>query len=90
MAAAKHTPGPWVYGEREPRTGRIQVWSQDGIATGVAHAFFEPDAKLIAAAPALADALEKLVAAFEDENLPDCTAALKESRVALRTAGRLP
>lgn len=38
----------------------------------------------------LADALQMLIAAFDDENLPDCTAALKAGRAALAAAGRAP
>lgn len=92
----QHTPGPWAHAdEADPIGHRIVVWSVP-TAAGVAHAFTLPDARLIAAAPALADALEKCanLTRLQRES-PQTVRQVGEkvgqiAREALRTAGRLP
>jgi hypothetical protein len=63
MADPKHTPGPWWAGERAPKhLGSVIAIMSSGtkVATGVAHAWTEADAALIAAAPELLAALKAL------------------------------
>lgn len=63
MAEPKHTPGPWWASARAPKhLGSVILISSSapGVATGVAHAWTEADARLIAAAPELLAALKAL------------------------------
>jgi hypothetical protein len=107
VSAGKHTPGPWAMEVR--RDGDIEVGPSEGLTLGgvapLATVYGddrEPstcwpvtaNAKLIAAAPALADALEAVLRESRDwiiENMSDAErAALEAARAALRAAGRLP
>lgn len=63
--SVKHTPGPWV-DESElatPTSRQVSSFSRDGnrvLQVVVASSNLEEDARLIAAAPELLDALEKI------------------------------
>ena len=68
VKAAKHTPGPWVVVERKQGRGVSRViWRADGAGTGITRIEGDPgpgevnaaNARLIAAAPALLEALER-------------------------------
>ena len=75
MTAAKHTPGPWQVGSRHTSNG---VWTQGGDLIASTHSsqravdrdaqILEQDAnaRLIAAAPELLDALRKCVNLLEE------------------------
>jgi len=88
----KHTPGPWAYSPQKGKPGHCnlaQVWRSDGkcLATltstkneGEATA----DACLIAAAPDMLEALEK-IAAFDDGSVI-CTAKFDEMAAIARAA----
>jgi hypothetical protein len=73
MSEHKHTPGPWVLDETSPTSRRIYANEVDRrneqiLATVSAHQWYEEglaNARLIAAAPDLLAACEKL-AAIED------------------------
>ena len=78
----KWTPGPWWYGEPEPRTGRIMVISRP-TATGVAIAFRGEEAALIAAAPDMAEALRRALLHLPTCTRPGCSCAYCRCRDAL-------
>lgn len=95
MAKIQHAPGPWTASVIGDITG------PDG-CIGTAYAFRHPgerrtasevraNAKIMAAGPCLADALERLlyftVEGFDEPS--DLIAAINESRAALKAAGRL-
>jgi hypothetical protein len=83
---ARHTPGPWM----PDKDGVIALPTGQRIAFAGSSA----NAKLIAAAPALADALELALDDFAFvTSAPDCEYlgnTLTVIRAALRLAGRLP
>lgn len=97
MSAAKHTPGPWVLADRNKKGFAARIISGDPNSGIVADAYgggemaqVDANAKLIAAAPELADAVEMLLKRIAG----DCTreeadAAPDNARSALRKAGRL-
>jgi len=101
VSAPKHTPGPWSIDEtpveyvaiRGPgdapvwlhSVAEIEVLGGDDEQERVARA----NAKLIAAAPALADALGDTLWFIEKAG-PLGAALLARARAALRAAGRLP
>jgi hypothetical protein len=77
--AWRHTPGPWRVSKRDPSF--VERGSVTGIAT-IARTFdpsrANSDAHLIAAAPAMRDALEALLLERESEgyaSAPTCVAA---------------
>lgn len=100
-SAAKHTPGPWrlaennladVWTDKQRTDGAGDEFVADcgpfGHQQGLAEAI--ANATLIAAAPALADALQRLCdvhGGFDFNGLP---CALEQAHKALRAAGRLP
>ena len=88
--SANHTPGPWFH-ESADRGNRHVIRFKAPHYTGrgevLAQQIERPeDARLMAAAPVLADALEGLLASTPGDNFAQREAA----RVALRTAGRIP
>jgi hypothetical protein len=86
----KHTPGPWVFGNR-----RWVYGPNDECVAVVGDGFRETDsanAKLIAAAPELLEALSDLVyemtaEASAEQRLRNCGYALEKARLALQRAG---
>lgn len=83
-----HTPGPWFadssfVGARSIDRFIIKCSSKD-LPDGVAEA--EANARLIAAAPDLADALRWALDQIEDDLDPDHQAALAAARAALAAA----
>jgi hypothetical protein len=84
---AKHTPGPWTYGIR--RDGSIWLSLGDHKTPKAAHyqgdlCATEADARLIAAAPALLEACERLIgrAAYTSEDAAFARAAVAAATVA--------
>jgi hypothetical protein len=71
MSEEKHTPGPWKIGTPPPN-GEQTIGTQSGmmVAVAVTGVNFEQqtiaNAKLIAAAPDLLEALQSIVASAED------------------------
>jgi hypothetical protein len=112
MSAAKHTPGPWKLEteSRSPDGSELVITDSDGgytialcrSATGIPDADeAEANAKLIAAAPALAEALEKAADTLRDAATAyhffgkhvaaeAMEIAEKYSREVLRAAERVP
>ena len=100
MSTAKHTPGPWV--AEDNRAARADhFWGVYAIHAEPGHRMpaecHGPDgaanAKLIAAAPTLAEALESCASLLETMcgNTDDvANKAIELSQSALRAAGRLP
>ena len=90
MSEAKHTPGPWladgasVYEERDDFSVICNFWSSSLPE-------WEANARLIAAAPDLLEALEQLVIEYDDVELADAepsslTAAFNAARAAIAKA----
>lgn len=76
MTEAKHTPGPWFAEEDEE--GNWRVADEDGawVARSLSWAREEEaDAYLIAAAPDLLEALERMVSLFLRQNAHDVAGA---------------
>jgi hypothetical protein len=115
--SAKATPGPWEAVLKDDSRGQpvcyyrgliALVESRLSVVLGPGHAYdtvpeeqWEPNAKLIAAAPDLADALTYFVRMFGEtpdgewpvqiaEDPSTMTATLAAARSSLRKAGRLP
>ena len=71
MSATKHTPGPWVekYGTLYGSNGEKVVCSSNGLAFGSVNSW--PDAaanaRLIAAAPELLEALQAIISDMDSE-----------------------
>lgn len=97
-----HTPGPWRVGPSGPNQC-LTIGTANGLMVAmVSHGHNHPteaNAKLIAAAPALADQLDGVLAcALHDANDPVIDSVtivvsrerVKAARSALRAAGRLP
>lgn len=63
MTNDKHTPGPWVTEDRTSKGAGFSVIATDVhySCSGVAHYAGEADARLIAAAPDLLEALEQII-----------------------------
>ena len=80
-----HTPGPWNI--EEPLAEKVPFRIGTNL-TAIAHVFLEPNARLIAAAPALLEALEASV--YVIERLPTSLGydfdVLKQARAAIRAA----
>jgi hypothetical protein len=90
---SKHTPGPWFVAPRnEVNSAGHNIamiadldWGQYRDAEDNGEAEFEANARLIAAAPDLLEAL-KAAMAFLDENVadPDITAGMAQAYIKLR------
>lgn len=92
----KHTAGPWVV-VTTPSSTQTNVWSWDGknlIATCDTGPFSKSlalgqrraNARLIAAAPCLLEALQWAVTQIEDDLDPDHQAALEAAKQAIENA----
>lgn len=86
MSEAKHTPGPWTIQPFGDETEAHVLGKYREIVATVA----DCDARLIAAAPALADALARLADACDNAhgNTLEQREAMDTARAALREAGR--
>ena len=102
MSGASHTPGPWEIGNPERGDHRFYVYCDNALGTAVAATVFEHDmtgwpeatrlanARLIAAAPELLEALE--IAAEREcsswcaESVGEHTKACKRNRTAIAKA----
>lgn len=76
--AIKHTPGPWHIGVRQPNSDKF-IYGQDGSEVANCdmltnfHDVNLANARLIAAAPDMLEALEKAASILEDEyQTTDC------------------
>jgi hypothetical protein len=78
-----HTPGPW---HTSPCSHGGLIVIRDGISQSHIQIVPEEDARLIAAAPALADALRDLLAYLESPALHDAAVAIPRARAALALA----
>jgi hypothetical protein len=92
MPFSPHTPGPWVTMREDSGVYFVQA-KQGPVRVCVAHAFGAADAQLIAAAPALVEALERLLdewkerlAKFDRSQDFDIPTRILEARAALRLA----
>ena len=89
-----HTPGPWQVAER---LGLPVIMDGDGFHVadvierrGVGRGFSPEttgNARLIAAAPCLLQALESLVSCIQDTRGPNAYSALESARLAIAKAG---
>lgn len=75
MTAAKHTPGPWsehevqrrIVADRSPGYRVTVAWMADACEDAIPHDVRDANARLIAAAPALLEALERAHALLDLE-----------------------
>jgi hypothetical protein len=82
-----HTPGPWIVSEYMD-DGRLGVLSpQNEILCAVSTGLREPDAKLIAAAPEMAEALQRALNWLASYPGGNAEGAYNEVRAALAKAG---
>jgi len=97
MSQAKHTPGPWLTDRNNVHTGQIatihhclnnnwvEVWTDKWAETGLGEAEQEANARLIAAAPELLDALVEAASGYSEfsegdrEILRKCRAAIAKA-----------
>ena len=98
MSNAKHTPGPWLAKHRQgaDEMYRTEVYSEQhgGIATcdwtpkncgnGVTSTYREANARLIASAPELLEALQKMLDVWEHGGI--ATYPIGEARAAISKA----
>ncbi len=104
MSAPKHTPGPWVVCEQEDDFGAFTVfpesmlvdeviaakdWDRFVVRAGLDHPEFEANARLIASAPDLLEALRNLADLYDTDegcrSLPEYIAA--RAAIAKATGG---
>ena len=95
--SAKHTPGPWLTDRRKAHTGQIatihhclnndwiEIWTDKWAETGLGEGEQEANARLIAAAPELLDALQCLVDLMPDPEL-DIDAVQREQVIKAKAA----
>ncbi len=77
---SKHTPGPWHVANRQPGHGEYRICAAGNwMIAAVPPRYPRPDcepleanARLIAAAPALAEALKAWMAFHAESRLPNC------------------
>jgi hypothetical protein len=89
---SKHTPGQWTTGKgqflvREVDNKRfIARTAMPGYYRGRSDEEAEANAKLIAAAPAMLDVLERLVTYYQSESRPEAVFKLDAARAAIAKA----
>ena len=90
MNAQKHTPGPWhrngtrIFAQRNPgghKTDIAEVFRDVGAQAA------EANAHMIAAALALAEALEDMITLTENYNVGQNSSVIERARAALKEAG---
>lgn len=95
MTTAKHTPGPWHVNAIDSMHGRItgdetsEGWDKlqiNGANRTIASVYRSKDARLIAAAPALLAALERVDRAFERGRYPELQGIWTDAINAIRKA----
>lgn len=90
---SKHTPGPWTITEDDTRITAVHPLRKHSYEIVTVHYAFQHDqfranAKLIAAAPDLAEALQTLVDLETKQHRPEVAAkAFADARAALAKAG---
>ena len=95
--SAQHTPGPWVVGNLDKNDQRLVRGEHFEIATCWHHCVgsiekeMEANARLIAAAPELLEALEQVLIEYDEVDLADhepqsFTSAINEARAAIAKA----
>ena len=90
MSESKHTPGPWRVGVTSD-AGEVDVIAEGGWFVAVAcdsagDGDTEANANLIAAAPDMLEALEKLVSRIDETRGPTADTALAAARAAIKKA----
>lgn len=92
---SKHTPGPWTENiDRRPKGQSIEITNSNPTASALAYVphhgkFSEANAKLIAAAPDMAEALRQAVEVFNAKEIDALQAfvMIERMRAALAKAG---
>lgn len=79
-----HTPGPWKLQKHGSMgQGVVMYFVNDTTSIGTSN---EADAKLIASAPDLLDALTRIVAAMDDHNGDEIVPAVRAAKIAIAKA----
>ena len=92
MSETKHTKGPWVIGPDAVNETRRQEHliglpnQPDGLSMTERIANYAANAVLIAAAPDMLEALEKLVSRIDETRGPTADTALAAARAAIKKA----
>jgi len=91
MTTTKHTPGPWSASPSPTSDGLYHVYKADGNFLTLEDAEHEANARLIAAAPDLLEALESLYHTANSIGEDTCdpvafAGALEDARAAIRKA----
>ena len=94
---SKHTPGPWLIEAQNSHTGAIatvhnttdvwvEIWSENWIVTGMGPEEQSANARLIAAAPDLLEALKEIIAAADGDGWNQLDASFATARAAIAKA----
>lgn len=89
MTKAQHTPGPWMY--HKQLNGSLTFFGEDGNRAILSTARLinqEANARLIAAAPCLLDALKGMLEVFGDEFGMGDSSVCDDARAAISKATR--
>ncbi|WWA79547.1 hypothetical protein Kintu_gp55 [Xanthomonas phage Kintu] len=87
----RYTPGPWSIGETDPDTAEIEIVSEGRpyiclVLPGAVDDRTEANARLIAAAPELLEALTEIVAAADGDGWKQLDATFSTARAAIAKA----
>ncbi len=87
----KFTPGPWIVGATDPNTAGIEIVSEGRpyiclVLPGAVDDRTEANARLIAAAPELLEALTEIVAAADGDGWKQLDATFAAARAAITKA----
>ena len=85
MEKQQHTPGPWSY-EMRHDTNYAHITCDTRGGDNLRGYCGEPNARLIAAAPDLLDALEEIVSAADGDGWSQLDADLRKARLAIAKA----
>ena len=91
--STQHTPGPWAVGSKSGHIETANAWrmsiaicyNKDSKADGVSKEEFEANARLIAAAPELLEALNTWLKQYSAEEYEDCPEVV-QTRAAIAKA----
>ena len=102
MSKAMHTPGPWLTDRRNVHTGQIatihhclnndwvEIWTDKWAETGLGEAEQEANARLIAAAPDLLEALKLIAETDPVDAALDPQRAVRIASAAIKKAEATP
>jgi hypothetical protein len=92
---SKHTPGPWVVYDdsNDGKTNRIEIAARGKTVARIYHSVPEedlPNARLIAAAPDLLEALNTWLKQYSAEEYEDCPEVVQTRAAIAKATGEQP